>query len=53
MSNIVKINFECASCDKHFIVAYREDIGDDLPEYCPFCGDSLVIPQADDSEEIE
>jgi hypothetical protein len=40
---------ECSGCESSFEVAYVEElVSQDLPEYCPFCGDVIetVIEQS-------
>jgi DNA replicative helicase MCM subunit Mcm2 (Cdc46/Mcm family) len=42
------LHHTCDNCDSEFTVKYDEEVCDDSPHFCPFCGEMLV-----DFEEIE
>jgi hypothetical protein len=43
---------DCTSCESTYEVVYEEELtSEDLPEYCPFCGE--VIETLSEDEYIE
>jgi hypothetical protein len=38
-----KVNGDCSECESTFEVEYTEEmVSEQLPEFCPFCGSSVV-----------
>ena len=48
---------DCPSCESNFEVEYFEEmVSEDVPQYCPFCGEEIEItvedyPDTDDLDE--
>jgi hypothetical protein len=37
-----QVTGECSSCESHYTIAFVEEIvSAELPEYCPFCGETI------------
>jgi hypothetical protein len=37
-----QLSGECSSCESTYSIAYMEEmVSQDLPEYCPFCGEII------------
>ena len=46
------ITGECNNCESYFNVEYQiEMVSQEIPEYCPFCGEYLILEQEDFDEE--
>jgi DNA-directed RNA polymerase subunit RPC12/RpoP len=38
-----KLHHICSECDSEFVISYNEEMCEDDPIHCPFCGEYLVI----------
>jgi hypothetical protein len=38
-----KINHTCEECDSEYVLHYDEEICEDSPSYCAFCGSYIII----------
>jgi predicted nucleic acid-binding Zn-ribbon protein len=36
------LKHSCETCDSTFTVNYDEELCEDAPHYCPFCGDYII-----------
>jgi len=37
-----QVTGECSNCESHYTIAFVEEIvSAELPEYCPFCGETI------------
>ena len=37
-----QVSAECTNCDSSFAIGYVEEfVSNELPEYCPFCGEQI------------
>jgi rRNA maturation endonuclease Nob1 len=45
---MVTLHHICEECTSEFTVKYDEELCDDSPHFCPFCGEMLV-----ETEEVQ
>jgi hypothetical protein len=39
---MMTLNHTCEECDSAFTVKYDDEICEDSPHFCPFCGEMIV-----------
>jgi hypothetical protein len=39
---MVTLNHNCGECSSEFTIKYDEELCEDAPHYCPFCGEYLI-----------
>ena len=44
------LEVECEDCTEKFIIKYTSK---DVPAFCTFCGEDLILTNANDDEELE
>jgi len=40
---MASLKHHCEECDSKFTIRYDEDLTEDSPHYCPFCGEYLIV----------
>lgn len=48
---MMTVNHSCDECGSEFTIKYDQELCEDDPQYCPFCGEMLIEFESVDDED--